>query len=241
MKKLLFSLLFLIFLIISVILTINELYTYSIVFITLTVLSFIYLLVILLRKEDPFDRFIRECNSITKTYEPILVEVKKMPDFDVKNIIMLPFFEKMVDIQYDLKKPILYFKNDVSCSFMLLDTDIAYVYVLKVEDNVISPIDDVIAKIELETIKRKNNKKILEDIEKTTIIRLDDLKEYKVSPIRKIDLEKTCEINVIKEEIIEKDNVKKENIKKAKKNKVTDRSRKWRILQNKNKNKKNNL
>lgn len=237
MKKLVLSMVFFVLLIVSGLFTINKLYTYSIVFITLTVLTFIYLLILLFRKEDPFNKFQREFNVITKTYDPILVEVKKIPEFDVKNIILLPFFEKIVDIQYDLKKPILYFKNDNTCSFMLLDVDIAYVYVLKVEDNVISPIDDVIAKIELETIKRKNNKKILEDIDKTTIIRLDDLKEYRVSPIRKIDLNNTSEISIIREDLEVNVGV-NNNLKKNKKNKVTDRSRKWRLSQ---KNKKNNL
>lgn len=237
MKKIILLLSFVLLSIISFVLTLNKLYTYSIISITVTVLVLIYLLIVLFQKKNPYDIYEKELNIITKTYEPLLVEVKKIPNFDVKNIIVLPIFEKIVDIQYDLKKPILYYKGLNTCSFMLLDTDIAYVYMLRVEAESISPVDEVISSIENANKKRRKEKKILEDIDKTTIIRLDDLKEYKVSPIRKVDLSKTCEITVTKEEIVENKDIKNKD-KKVKKNRITERSRKWRNQQNKLKNKK---
>lgn len=233
MKKVVLSLIFVILFVLSMFLLLNKLYTYSIVFITLTILCFIYLLMVFFGKKNPFAVYEKEFNIITKTYEPILVEVKKIPALDVKNIIVLPFFEKIVDIQYDLKKPILYYKSLNTCSYILLDTDIAYVFILRVEDISISPVDEIIAAIESENKKRRKEKRILEDIDKTTIIRLDDLKEYKVSPIRKVDLSKTCEITITKEDVEPSKEEKKKKDKKDKKNRITERSRKWRNLQNK--------
>ena len=183
----------------SGILLFNKLYTYLIIVLTVTVLAVLYLMKILKEKQTPESIYEQNLNEIIKTYEPILVDVKTTPEFDVKNIITVSSFEKLADVQYELKKPILYRKNISSCAFILMDNEVAYVYILRMNENSFSPIDDIIKSIEISAKKRRKDKKTLEDIDKTTIIKLDDSKEYKVSPVRKINLEKTNKIEIIKE------------------------------------------
>ena len=92
----------------------------------------------------------------------------------------------MVDAQLEIRKPICYYKQTESCSFVLLDDKEAYVYIEKLNQDVISPIEIEINEIKL---KQKNSEdldsEMLKDIEKTTIVKLSNKKSYKVSPINK--------------------------------------------------------
>ena len=204
MKKISAIILFLINCIISVLLIYKQLYTFSIVAITINTILLVYLIKCLLEQKNPKSIYDNELKEIVKTFEPILVDVEKIPDLQVKNLIIVSSFEKMIDIQYELKKPILYKNSLNSCAFFLLDTDIVYVFVLRVNEDSFSPVDDVIASIEMDNKKRRKDKKILDDIDKTTIIKLDDFREFKVSPVRKKDL------TIIEETNIEYDEAKEE-------------------------------
>lgn len=184
--------------IISIILLCLKLYSYLIVSLTLTIIGSIYVFKDIKQVKTPENTYEKEINSIIKTYEPLLVEIKKLPEFDVKNIIVVSSFEKLIDIQYEMKKPILYKKELESYSFILMDSEIAYVYIKKLKEDSYASVDDTIKLIELNTKKRNRDKKTLEDLDETTIIKLDDDKEYKVSPIRKKEFVK--EIKVEKEE-----------------------------------------
>lgn len=184
--------------IISGVLLYLKLYNYFIVAITLTIIGLIYGLKDIKQEKTPENTYEKEINLIIKTYEPLLVEIKKLPEFDVKNIIVVSSFEKLIDIQYEMKKPILYKKELESSSFILMDSETTYVYVKKLKEDSYASVDDTIKLIELNTKKRNRDKKTLEDLDETTIIKLDDNKEYKVSPIRKKEFVK--EIKVEKEE-----------------------------------------
>ena len=92
----------------------------------------------------------------------------------------------MIDAQLEIRKPICYYKQTESCSFVLLDDKEAYVYVEKLNPDVVSPVEIEINDIKL---KQKNSEdldsEMLKDIEKTTIVKLSNKKSYKVSPIKK--------------------------------------------------------
>ena len=69
---------------------------------------------------------------------------------------------------------------------MLLDDKEAYVYIVKLHDDVTSPVEIEINNMKFR--KRENadmDSEMLQDIDKTTIIKLSNKKSYKVSPIRK--------------------------------------------------------
>ena len=196
MKKTIYGVLFLLGAILSIVLVCNELNTFAIVSVTLTIILLLCFLKTFFEVENPEATYDRTLRDLLKTYEPLLVDVRKLPDLDVKNIIVTSSFEKMVDIQYELKKPIFYKKCLNTCSFVLLDNDVAYVHIMRIRPESLSPLDDVIKNIEIENKKRRKDKKILEGIDKTTIIKLDDFTEYKVSPVRKKDLSITEEIKI---------------------------------------------
>lgn len=203
MKKIVLGIIATLGTICSIVLLLNKLNTFAIVTITLTVILLIYLITNALETKSPEYIYNKTVKDLLKTYETILVDVNKLPELEVKNIINTSSFEKMVDVQYELKKPILYKKCLTTCSFILLDTETAYVYILRVNEDVLSPLDPIIESIEINNKKRRKEKKLLDDIDKTTIIKLDDSKEYKVSPVRKKDLSKTNEIKVEIEELEE--------------------------------------
>lgn len=233
MKKIILSVLFILGVLISSILLYYKLHIYSIVFITVTTLLLVLLIHSFFEEKTPEDVFNRTLRDLIKTYETILVDIDKLPDFDVKNIIKVSTFDKMVDVQYELKKPIFYKISLSSCAFILMDGDIAYVYILRAREDSFSPMDDILLSIEMSAKKRRKDKKFLEDIDKTTIIKLDDFKEFKVSPVRKIDVSKLEDVTIIDETKDDK------NTGSSKKSKVTDRSRNWRFLRNKKNNQKN--
>ena len=191
--KILLSILFILCAIISVAFINLKLYTYAIVSITTTVLLFVYLVTVFFEKKTPESVYNKLLRDLIKTYDSILVDVEKIPELDVKNVINVSSFEKLLDVQYELKKPIFYKMSINSCSFILLDSEIAYVFVLRVSEDSFSPLDEIIAAIESDSKKRKEAQKILDNIEKTTIIKLDGIREYKVSPIREKDLQKVKE------------------------------------------------
>ena len=159
MKKIILSILLAVCIIVSSILIYFKLHTYSIIAITITALILIYFISSLFEEKTPESIYNKVLRELIKTYEAILVDIVKIPDLDVKNVINVSSFEKLVDVQYELKKPIFYKLSINSCSFILLDTDIAYVFVLRVTEDSFSPLDDVIAAIESDAKKGKKLKR----------------------------------------------------------------------------------
>ena len=88
-------------------------------------------------------------------------------------------------------KPICYLKQSDNCSFVLLDEKEVYVYVEKLHEEELSPVE-----IEINNMKyrKKENadmdSEMLQDIDKTTIVKLSNKKSYRISPIRKKQEEK---------------------------------------------------
>ena len=227
MKKII-SVLFLLCVIVSGVLFYYDLQNYFIVSVTVTALVFIYLINCFFEEVSPESLYDKTLRELIKTYDSILVDLEKLPEIDVKNIINVSSFEKMVDVQYELKKPIFYKMSINSCSFILLDTDIAYIYVLRVDEDSFSPLDDIIASLEIDAKKRKADKKILDSIDRTTIIKLDNYREYKVSPVRKKDLseEKDGKSSNSKKDVEIKENDKStESSHKSKDNKKEDKEK----------------
>ena len=207
MKKIILSILLALCVIISSVLIYYKLHTYSIIAITITAMILIYFINSLFEEKTPESIYNKILRELIKTYDSILVDIEKIPDLDVKTIINVSSFEKLLDAQYELKKPIFYKMMINSCSFLLIDNEIAYVFVLRVSEDSFSPLDDIIAEVERDAKKRKKAKQILDNIEHTTIIKLDDLREYKVSPVREKDLKKIREtefLNQLAEDFLPK-------------------------------------
>lgn len=159
---------------------------YSILCFTVLILGVIIGIVFMFNGSDPTRAYENNIKTIINTFDSILVKSTSVPRLEGRNIIIVGEFDDMIDAQLEIRKPICYYMQKESCSFVLLDDKEAYVYVEKLNPNVISPIE-----IELNEIKLKQKKsedmdsEMLRDIERTTIVKLSNKKSYKVSPIRK--------------------------------------------------------
>ena len=162
----------------------------------------IFLLLGLLSKmsKNPEKNFENTINGILNTYDSILVKSSTVPSLEGRNIIEVMGFDDLIDAQLELRKPICFIKQTESCSFVLLDDREAYVYIEKVNDQVVSPVE-----IEIKEMKIRNKNKedmdaeMLRDIDKTTVVKLSNKKSYKVSPIRNNKVQKENQTDEVKE------------------------------------------
>lgn len=183
--------LLLLFLIIFIILLINKLYTYCIIVGTVILILVIYFIYKKMSEKD--DEFNKKINSIIKKYDAVLVRTS-IPDLSNKNIISVDKFEDLIDAQVEIRKPIFYNRQTEVCSFILLDQENALIHTFKACDGVVSPIDIALSDIEIKKKKSDVDYSILKDIEKTTIVKLENNKSYKVSPIKKSSNDEEIEI-----------------------------------------------
>lgn len=193
--------------IIDLLLIHQQLFSYFIVVTAALFILTIYLITYILENKDEESIYKSKLKRALKNYDAILVESQRFPDLKGKNIIRVTNMDDLIDAQIEIRKPIYYMiENETSCSFVLLDTNEACVYILKQNEEIVSPLEQIIDEIE----KKKNNdddSSLLEDIEKTTIIKLKN-KILKVSPYRKNKTEES-----------EKKNVDTDNSKKTTRNK----------------------
>ena len=156
--------------------------------------------------------------KVLNNYDAILVESHNFPDLKGKNIIKVTNMDDLVDAQIEIRKPIYYMiEGEDSCSFVLLDNTEACIYVLKQNEQVESPLELIVAEYE------KHNDidaSLLEDIERTTIIKLNNMKSFKVSPYKKNkeDLsskkEKEADVEESEDKVSENENKREEDTKK---------------------------
>jgi len=184
--------------VISLILLSNKQIDYFMIASVFTFSLLLFLVIFLKNNRSPEAIFKSQLNTILKTYDGILINSNNIPNLEGKNIILVESMQDLIDAQTEIRKPIYYKRTLSSCSFILLDSgNEVCIYTLKLSDDVVAPIDDV-----LEEIKKKERKKqevitdedILNEIERTTIVKLKN-KSYKISPIRnKKELEEPIEI-----------------------------------------------
>ena len=135
---------------------------------------------------NPTRAYESNVRNIINTFDSILVQSNAVPKLEGRNIIYVETIDDLIDAQLEIRKPICYYKQTESCSFALLDDKEAYIYIEKLNPDVVSPLE---IEIKENKLKIKNademDSEMLRDIEKTTIVKLSNKKSYKVSPIRK--------------------------------------------------------
>ena len=164
----------------------NDFVGYAIVCATVALVLLVFGIKFVLNGGDPTKVYESNVRNILNTFDSILVKSNTVPKLIGRNIIIVEEMDDMVDAQLEIRKPICYYKQTESFSFVLLDDKEAYVYVEKLSPDVVSPLEIEINDIKL---KQKNSEdldsEMLKDIEKTTIVKLSNKKSYKVSPIKK--------------------------------------------------------
>lgn len=183
-KIIILSILFVISTIVFVLFITKEIYTYAIILGTVSFILLIILLAVLFTSNDPNKKFNKALNKIIKTYGTILVKSKSSPSVDDRNIIRVESFEDLMNAQLEIRKPIYYTAEEKCCSFVLFADKDACIYILKQDETIISELED---KLEKEKNKKakKDDYSMLNDLDKTSIIVLDNMKSFKVSPVRK--------------------------------------------------------
>lgn len=165
----------------------NDSMNYFIVFMTITIVLFVYFCYVVFSKKDEKSLYKKQLRKILKTYDSILVYSDCDYKIENKNIIFLKRFEDLLVAQEELDIPIVYIEEKESSVFLIKNDKELLTYILRENDNIESPFEYKLKKeIENEKeIENSNNKKILDDLDKTTIIQLKNNKVYKVSPLKK--------------------------------------------------------
>ena len=164
---------------------------YSILAFTVSAIFGLFGIHSILCNRNPNQVYENEVKDMLNTYDSILLKCGSVPEFGDRNVIRVESMDDLIDAQFEIRKPICYLKQSETCSFMLLDDKEVYVYVHKLHEDTLSPVE-----IEINNLKfrKKENSdmdsEMLQDIDKTTIIKLSNKKSYRVSPIRKKNVEK---------------------------------------------------
>ena len=128
---------------------------YAIVCATIALILIVFGVKFILNSGDPTRAYESNVRNILNTFDSILVKSNTVPKLIGRNIILVEEMDDMVDAQLEIRKPICYYKQTESCSFVLLDDKEAYVYVEKLNPDVVSPVEIEINDIKL---KQKNSK-----------------------------------------------------------------------------------
>lgn len=154
----------------------------SLICLLLFVISLIILLKNIFAIKKPNGLFNEYVRSIIDNNESILVEIDKFPDLNNKKIYRTKTIDDLLNMETSVKKPIYYITNNDSYDFILLDNKKVYINTIRKNKNIISCLDLYLSDL-------NNNKKdqydLIEDLDKTTIIKVDKDKEYIVYPLNK--------------------------------------------------------
>ena len=164
----------------------------------LCVFFFIFSVTYISYSKNEKENFESNVNNILRLYNSILVKTNSFPDIQDKVIIKLDNIEDLIDAQLEIRKPIYYIKQVQTCSFILIDNDEALVYIMKRNDDDISALDIIIKDINIirkQEDRRKNiSDDLLSDTDRTTVIKLSDTRQFKVSPVRKTKKKKKKDV-----------------------------------------------
>ncbi|MBR3116615.1 MAG: hypothetical protein IKF36_01920 [Bacilli bacterium] len=120
-------------------------------------------------------------HNILEQNENILVEIDKFPSFTNKKIYRTTTIEDLFNLEKTVKKPIYYTYNNDSYDFILIDNKKIYVNTIKKDEKIISCLDLYLKELN----DKKNAYNLIEDLDKTTIIKVDKDKEFIVYPLNK--------------------------------------------------------
>lgn len=186
-SKVLFSLLFVVMFILTLAFFSMELSGYVMVFGTLTIILFICLIISIFTSKNEEEIYKSTINKILRTYESILVKSNTIPNLEEKNIILVESFEDLVNAQVEIRKPI-YYKMELSCcSFCLLDSSEACIYTLKVNNTIISDLETYLKELEVKRQKKDSDYSLFDGVTNTVIVKLENSKAFRVSPLKKKD------------------------------------------------------
>lgn len=178
------SIISVVFVIVTALLLNSEYAAYAILTSTIAVILIAYTVIYYNETRDNSTIYKNRLKRIINSFDSILVKSEKIPDMRKHSIIKVASIEDLVYAQMVIKKPIYFYEEEKSCSFILIDDNEICVYILKSNIEDITTTEILIEEIRNEPEIVDIDHSILDDIDNTTIIKLDNHKSYKVSPIR---------------------------------------------------------
>ena len=154
---------------------------FALVSLILLIISIIILIRNILIINKPNGMFYEYIKNIIESNENVLVEINKFPDLKGKELYRTKTVQDLLNMETSVKKPIYYTYNNDSYDFILLDDKKVYINTIKKNSNIISCLDMYLSDMN----KKDNNYNLIEDLDKTTIIKVDKDKEYVVYPLNK--------------------------------------------------------
>ena len=108
----------------------------GIAFAVLSIILFIIFTYDLYLSHKSKSKYIKELKKILSTYDSIIVNTVNMPNFDKYKVICVNSFNELIDAHSEVRMPINYIELEPSHKsiFVLINGDIAWVYMLKEED-----------------------------------------------------------------------------------------------------------
>ena len=164
----------------------NSYINYAVIVLAIAVSFIIQELMYRFTGDTKEEKYETKLKKILKTYDSVLVETRKVPVIDSEKVILVNSLDDLIDAQLELRKMIYYFKQSDNCSFVLFDQNQANIFILKSNEEVISPLE---IEINNNKIKNKNKNDIdeetLNEIDKTTIIKISPVRKQKKSNLKK--------------------------------------------------------
>lgn len=204
-KLSLLSIVGIIFVFATIILLSTEYASYAILTATVAVIFVSYTVIFYNDTKSHYSQYKNRLRKIINTYDSVLVKSEKLPDMEKHSIIRVASMEDLVYAQMVIKKPIYFYEEERSCSFVLMDNPEICVYILKADSEAVTTTEIIIEEIRKQPEQKVDfDHAILADIENTTIIKLDNKKTYKVSPYRPGERQVTQKVETPVEDPVEK-------------------------------------
>lgn len=95
-------------------------------------------LIAILIKDTKKAEYIIKLNKILKNYGDIMARVRKLPSIEGKEIYELDDFSDLINIEEELKIPIIYYEKKVNKEgwFLIIHFDIVYRFILREKENI---------------------------------------------------------------------------------------------------------
>ena len=93
----------------------------------LFIISFGYLIYLIWRYQLSETKKVKvQLSRILKKYRGIIVELEYKPNFEIKNVVDVKGFEELIDVEEEVRNPILFFEDDGQFVFLIIGDNVVY-------------------------------------------------------------------------------------------------------------------
>ena len=164
----------------SFILFFNDYVNYSMISFTITILLIIVLCTTIFAKKDSRSVYLRKLAEILKNYDADIIYSNNDFDINEREVLFVNDMDDLLIASVENKLPIIYINEENAATFLVESDTELLVYILKENNEEISNYEHKLMRYMEKNTRSK--KVLLNDINKETIIKLDN-KFYKVTPM----------------------------------------------------------